>query len=160
MKQKAAKLNKIQVQVVRSVIEDRAAWLFFLYREIKNVYGKKKAEKLAKKAIRKFGYFKAKKRGKMGTPEKWVKKHLKSVGRTVFKSKGVKVGKIEAELHLHYCPLVKTWKKLGATKKEITLLCDIALEGDRGRAEIEGFRFEAPKTIARGDNFCRLILKK
>jgi hypothetical protein len=144
---------------VRSAIEDRAAYLFFLYKEMEKDFGKKKAEELARKAIRKFGYFKAKKRGRVYTPEKWIKQHLQSVSGSVFKSQGVKVSKKEGELNFYYCPLVRAWKKLGASKKEIALLCDIAMEGDRGRGKVECFKVEIPKTIGRGDKFCRLILK-
>jgi len=153
------KLNTIKtIKLVRSAIEDRAEWLYFLYKEMEKAFGKKKAEELARKAIRKSGHFKAKKRGKTDTPGKWVKKHSKSISCLVFKSKAIKVSKDIGELHLHYCPLVKAWQKLGATKKEISLLCDIAMEGDRGRAEIEGLEIEIPKKIGKGDKFCSLLI--
>jgi hypothetical protein len=147
------------VLAVRSAIEDRAAVLFFLYREMKKVYGAARAEKLARQAIFKFGIFKAGKRGKVSTPDKWAKQHMEGISGKVFKSKIAEAGKKQSELNFHYCPLVEAWKKLGATKKEIALLCDIAMEGDRGRASIERFSVEIPQTIGCGDSYCRLILK-
>ena len=144
---------------MRSAIEDRAAVLFFLYREMKKAYGAAKAEKLARQAIFKFGIFKAKKRGRVNTPDRWAKQHMEGISGKIFKSKAAEIGKTESELNFYYCPLVEAWKKLGATKKEIALLCDIAMEGDRGRASIERFGVEIPQTIGCGDNYCRLILK-
>ena len=147
------------ILAVRSAIEDRAAVLFFLFREMKKVYGAAKAEKLARQAIFKFGIFKARKRGRVNTPDKWAKQHMGSVSGKVFRSKSAKIEKKESELNFYYCPLVDAWKKLGATKKEIALLCDIAMEGDRGRASVERFKVELPQTIGCGDSYCRLILK-
>ncbi len=156
---KKTKKEKELVLAVRSAIEDRAAVLFFLFREMKKVYGIKKAEKLARQAIFKFGIFKAGKRGKVSTPDKWASQHLNGVSNLVFESKGAKLTKKESELNFHYCPLVEAWKKLGASKKEIALLCDIAMEGDRGRAKVERFDVEIPQTIGCGDKYCRLILR-
>lgn len=154
-------MQKINItKAVSLAIEDRAEWLYFLYKEMKKNSGKQKAEELARKAIRKFGHFKAKKKGKTETPKKWVKKHTKSISGFVFKSEAIKANKEIGELHLHYCPLVNAWKKLRATKKEIALLCDIAMDGDRGRAEAEGLKIEVSKTIGKGDKFCCLIFKK
>jgi len=156
---KNSKNDSELVLAVRSAIEDRAAVLFFLYREIKKAYGAAKAEKLARRAVFRFVIFKAGKRGKAISPDKWAKQHLKSVSGKVFKSRPAELTKNKSELNFHYCPLVEAWKKLGASKKEIALLCDIAMEGDRGRASIERFKVEIPQTIGCGDKYCRLILR-
>ena len=42
-------------------------------------------------------------------------------------------GKLSVDFH--YCPLVAAWKKLGATDEECAVLCDIAMDGDRGICE-------------------------
>ncbi len=57
-----------------------------------------------------------------------------------------------------HCPLVELWKEEGCTAEELKLLCDIAMEGDYGRAENNGLNLEIADTIARGGERCRLIL--
>lgn len=59
-------------------------------------------------------------------------------------------------IELGYCPLVKQWQDMGLSDEEIDLLCDIAMEGDRGEAETLGMKMDLEKTIGRGDGVCRL----
>jgi hypothetical protein len=40
------------------------------------------------------------------------------------------------------------------------LLCDIAMEVDRGRADFHGIPYEIDERLAKGDAFCRLVLKE
>ena len=42
------------------------------------------------------------------------------------------------KVEFNYCALVNAWKKLGFDDEKIALLCDIAMEGDRGIAEVMG----------------------
>ena len=60
---------------------------------------------------------------------------------------------------LHYCPLVAHWLEMGLDDETVALLCDIAMEGDRGIAEGVGVDFDLQSTIARGDEVCRLCYK-
>jgi hypothetical protein len=65
------------------------------------------------------------------------------------------------EVEFRYCPLVAAWQKLGATEGEISLLCDIAMEGDRGIVSAYAdFRMELGQTIAGGANCCTLAFGK
>lgn len=66
----------------------------------------------------------------------------------------------ELSVDFHYCPLVAAWKKLGATDEECSVLCDIAMDGDRGICEKMGFDFHLGKTIANGDDICEVRIKK
>ena len=53
--------------------------------------------------------------------------------------------------------LVEAWKKLGLPQDEISALCDIAMDGDRGIIEGLGcLKFDLPKTIANGDDVCQI----
>jgi hypothetical protein len=45
---------------------------------------------------------------------------------------------------------------MGCTPQEIELFCDIAMEGDRGRADAHGVRMELEERIARGNPYCQL----
>ena len=59
---------------------------------------------------------------------------------------------------MKYCALVEAWKEIGCTDAEIDLFCDIAMEGDRGRAAVHGVRMELEERIGKGDSFCKLII--
>lgn len=63
-------------------------------------------------------------------------------------------------IELGYCPLVKQWQEMGLSDEMIDLLCDIAMEGDRGEAETLGMELDLEKTIGRGDGVCRLTFRK
>ncbi len=63
-------------------------------------------------------------------------------------------------IELGYCPLVTQWQNMGLSDEEIDLLCDIAMEGDRGEAETLGMEMDLEKTIGRGDSVCRLTFCK
>lgn len=56
----------------------------------------------------------------------------------------------------HYCSLLSAWQKLGLDDETCALLCDIAMEGDRGVAEGLGLDFTLDQTIAQGCDVCRL----
>ena len=58
-----------------------------------------------------------------------------------------------------FCPLVEAWQELGCSRKEIDLLCDIAMEVDRGRAIYHNIPLEITRRIATGDPYCCLVLK-
>lgn len=59
-------------------------------------------------------------------------------------------------IDFHYCALVKVWKKLGFDDKTCALLCDIAMDGDRGIAEVMELRLEFGRTIEQGCPNCAL----
>lgn len=64
-------------------------------------------------------------------------------------------------IDFHYCPLVEAWKKLGLPQDEISALCDIAMDGDRGIIEGPGcLKFDLPKTIANGDDVCQIRITR
>ena len=67
----------------------------------------------------------------------------------------------EMKIDFHYCPLVAAWTKLTGDDEKIALLCDIAMDGDRGIAsQFPSFEFELGKTIAKGDGICEVRFHK
>ncbi|OYO91811.1 hypothetical protein CG709_12675 [Lachnotalea glycerini] len=67
----------------------------------------------------------------------------------------------EFNIEFHYCPLVAAWRKLTEDEEEIAMLCDIAMDGDRGIAStFPNFEFQLGKTIAKGDSICEVCFKK
>ena len=51
-------------------------------------------------------------------------------------------------------------KNVMASDDEIALLCDIAMDGDRGICEVLGLDFKLGKTIAKGDPICEIRIKQ
>ncbi len=65
----------------------------------------------------------------------------------------------EAVVTLHYCALLNAWQKMGMSDEELALMCDIAMEGDRGIAEGAGLDFELEGSLAEGCKCCTLRYK-
>jgi len=144
---------------VREAIKDRATWFALLYRSFAKVLPTEEVEKLARDAIYQFGMLKGKKDGGNISPDEWVERHMAKGSGEVFQSK-ISKEKDYSEQRMTFCPLVEAWKEIGCTEEEIDLFCDIAMEGDRGRADYHGIPWDIPKRLGRGDSFCQLILKK
>ncbi len=65
------------------------------------------------------------------------------------------------DIDFHYCPLVAAWQKLGIPEQDFPLLCDIAMDGDRGIiSTYENFEFFLGDTIAKGGDVCEIRIKR
>jgi hypothetical protein len=133
--------QKEMIDKVRAAIKDRATWLALLVRSFK--------------AIFEFGRMKAKNDPRDFSPAAWVEKHVSKGSSLVFDS-DVEINDKGAVQRMKFCALVEAWKEMGCTPQEIDLFCDIAMEGDRGRADAHGVRMELEERIARGDKYCHL----
>ncbi len=147
----------IWVPKVRQAMKDRAAWLLFIYRSFSKILPADEVERSLREAIREFGHLRAKRDGNALSARGWVDKHEDTGAIEVLASNLVRNGGT-CEQQMTYCPLVEQWKEEGCNKEELKLLCDIAMEGDYGRAEKNGLNLEITETIARGAERCRLIL--
>lgn len=149
----------VLIQKVRAAIGDRAVYLALLYRSYSTVLPAEEAEKLARKAIHEFGLYKGKADQQTMTPKKWVDHYIESGGSDLFEG-NIKVGEDQCEQFMTYCPLMAGWKELGCSESEMNLLCDIAMEVDRGRADFHGIPYEINERLANGDPYCRVVLKQ
>jgi hypothetical protein len=147
------------IKKVREAIKDRATWFVLMYKSFSKVLPPEEVERLAREAIYQFGTLKGKKDGEKISPDEWVEKHMTKGSGQVFQSE-INKEKDFSEQRMTYCPLVEAWKELGCSDEEIDLFCDIAMEGDRGRADYHGIPWDIPKRLGKGDSFCQLILKK
>jgi hypothetical protein len=143
------------VAKIRAAIKDRATWFALLYRQFKTALPEVQVEALARKAIYEFGRLKAAKDPEPFGPRTWVERHVEKGSSLVFDS-DVEMGDDESIQQMKYCALVEAWTELGCTPEEIDLFCDIAMEGDRGRADAHGVKMELKERIGKGDSFCRL----
>ncbi len=147
------------VQNVRAAFGDRAIYLALLYRNFSRALPPEQAEALARKAIYEFGQLKGKADTGRMTPESWVDHHVACGGAAIFETEIVKA-EDRTEMHMTFCPLMAGWKQMGCSAEEMDLLCDIAMEVDRGRADFHGIPYEISERLAKGDPICRLVLKK
>jgi hypothetical protein len=147
--------QKEMIDKVRAAIKDRATWFALLYRSFKEAFPEDEVQRLSRKAIYEFGRLKAKKDPPGFSPELWVRRHVEKGSALVFDS-DVEVNDEGAVQQMKFCALVEAWKELGCSKEEIDLFCDIAMEGDRGRADAHGVSMELEERIGRGDPYCRL----
>ncbi len=143
------------IEKVRAAIKDRATWFALLYKQFKRVLPEKDVEAAARRAIYEFGLLKAKKDPKEFSPKAWVERHVEKGSSLIFDS-DIEVNEEGAVQQMKYCALVEAWKEIGCTPQEIDLFCDIAMEGDRGRADGHGVRMELNERIGKGDSCCRL----
>ncbi|MAG98873.1 MAG: L-2-amino-thiazoline-4-carboxylic acid hydrolase [Alphaproteobacteria bacterium] len=147
----------IWVPKVRAAVKDRAAWLLYLYRAFSDVLPPEEVEKRLRQGVREFGHLKGRRDGAGFTSRQWIDGHENKGSKLVFDSKLVR-GNGTNEQQMGFCPLVELWRDEGCTPEETLLLCDIAMEGDRGRAEAHGMDMELEQTLAAGDACCRLII--
>lgn len=147
--------EKEMIDKVRAAIKDRATWFALLYRTFKETFPEQEVERLSRKAIFEFGRMKAKKDPADFSPRAWVERHVAKGSSLVFDS-DVEINETGAVQRMKFCALVEAWKEMGCTPQEIDLFCDIAMEGDRGRADAHGVRMELEERIGRGDKFCNL----
>lgn len=147
----------IWVPKVRNAIKDRAAWLLYLYRAFSDVLPAEEVEKRLRQGVRSFGHLKGRNDGADFTSRQWIDGHENKGSKLVFDSELVR-GEGTNEQQMGFCPLVELWKAEGCSQDEIVFLCDVAMEGDYGRAAEHGMGIELEETIAKGDKRCRLIV--
>jgi len=151
--------EEVGVQRVRAAVRDRALYFALLYRAFAKTLTSVEVEHLAREAIYEYGRLKGQMDAKPMTPESWVDCHVSSGSAALFESRVTK-GEQQSEILMTYCPLMEAWKQLGCSPKEIDILCDIAMEVDRGRADYHRIPYQTAARMARGDPFCRLVLMK
>ena len=149
-----AKTNQKEVEILRQAIEHRAMWFALLIDAAKE---KGLDPNFARAAIHKCGIFQGRNKfprtDDLGEFEKtFVTPQLREVFQMEPKREGNTL-----RVSFHDCPLVAAWKKLGIPEEQLPLLCDIAMEGDRGVASTyENMQFTLGKTIAQGNPTCEV----
>ncbi len=147
------------VDQVRGAYGHRAEWLYFL---TKNALADEEEDGPLHQAIRQCGYLHGRKKfGDTSSLQEFADVFRSHPAREVFEMQTNHLDDNLFEIEFHVCPLVKAWKELGATDEEISKLCDIAMDGDRGIIEELGiYDFELPETIADGYERCLIRISK
>ena len=155
-----SKINDKNVLENRAAVEHRATWFYLLLDE-----ARKEGldwDSFARRAIFKCGCF-------HGNTNFNDIKNLKDFSNILISDTAEKV--FEAEtieltdekfiLEFNYCPLVAAWLKHTDNEEDISKLCDIAMDGDRGIVStLEDYNINIHSTIASGADSCHIVIKK
>ncbi len=150
-----------KVTVNRAQIEHRATWMALIYDEMVKA-GVEDAEGIVRRAIRRTGHFHGQRllarRESLTDCSAFQKEFLgeeETLVPQTFKMK-LRADEDNCYADFHYCALLSAWKKLGFDDETCALLCDMAMDGDRGIAEEIGIRLELTDTLAKGCETCKL----
>lgn len=149
---------------IRNAIEHRATWFYLLLDEARK--NGADVEEIGRNAISRCGRFHGiEKMMKNCKDPKDLKEFIKVFadenGQKVFEMEVVENTKDKLYLDFHYCPLVAAWQKLGVSEEEIRILCDIAMDGDRGIiSQFDGYTFSLDGAIANGDPVCKIRINQ
>jgi len=151
--------KQFSVEQLRGAYGHRAEWLYFL---TKNHLANEDENGPLHQAIRQCGYYHGRKKfGDTTSLQEFAEVFRSGPARDVFEMQTNRLDDELFEVEFHTCPLVKAWKELGATDEEISKLCDIAMDGDRGIIEELGtYSFELAETIADGSDRCLIRIGK
>lgn len=150
--------KQFSVEQVRGAYGHRAEWLYFLS---KTGLAEEGEDGPLHQAIRQCGRIHGRKKfGNASSLQEFADVFRGSPAREVFEMQTNHLDDELFEVEFHVCPLVKAWKELGASDEEISKLCDIAMDGDRGIIEELGtYDFELPETIADGHERCLIRIR-
>lgn len=157
-----ATINEEKININRAQIEHRATWMGLIFDEA--VKAGVDAEGILRRAIKRCGLihgegFKA----LCADPENcedFRNAFLGEIGVKTFEMDNIHATNDDVKVDFHYCALLSAWKKLGFDEERCALLCDIAMDGDRGIAEAMGLSLDLTDTIAKGCSDCKLHFHK
>ena len=146
----------------RGCNETRGSWMALFYLEAKE--RGIDLEPIMRSAIRKYGRMNGKKeRARFPdgvlTARAYGSYFVSRSAPNTFEKEVRKDTEDEFVVDFHYCSLLAAWQSLGLDSETCALLCDIAMEGDRGIAEGLGLDFTLEQTIAQGCETCRLCYR-
>lgn len=142
----------------RSAIEHRATWMYLLIEEAKK---RGLDPEFARDAIYNCGCFHMSTKPETDDLKEYCDNIFTDIGRKTFEQE-VDITEDEYKVTFNYCPLVSAWQKQTNDDEYIDLLCDMAMEGDRGLFSDPRFEFHLDQTIAQGCDSCivRITRKK
>ncbi|MDR3342859.1 MAG: L-2-amino-thiazoline-4-carboxylic acid hydrolase [Treponema sp.] len=145
-------------EVNRAQIQHRATWMALIYDEM--VKAGIDAEPIIRRAIKRCGTIHGERFKRQcadpGSCTDFRTVFLGDLGINTFNMDAISADKDNMQVNFHYCALVDAWQKLGFDDKTCALLCDMAMDGDRGIAEAMGLSLDLRETIAQGCPGCKL----
>jgi hypothetical protein len=148
--------------VNRAQIEHRATWMGLIYDEM--VKAGVDAEPIIRRAIKRCGRIHGENIKKQcANPSDcgdFRNAFLSDLVVKTFDMRPISADRDSLSVDFHYCALTSAWQKLGFDDKTCDLLCDMAMDGDRGIAEVMGLHLDLEETIAKGCPDCKLRFRK
>jgi len=163
MNQNVSSINDdYDVNIVRKAIEHRATWMGLMCLEAEKDGAD--WESIARKAVEQTGRLQGELilealAGAKDIPS-FAKEFLPELNKKLFEMEVTEISEDKLEIEFNYCPLVNAWRKLGIDEEKIKILCDIAMDGDRGIAKQVGFDFKLGGTIAKGGRCCEVLFRR
>ena len=141
----------------RAAIKDRATWFALLYQEFLTELPQETVEKTCRKAIYSYGKLKASRDNMKHNARSLLDNFVETGGAKIFDAEITETenGVLNT---VRNCALIDAWKEMGCNAEEVDLFCDIAMEGDRGRAEGHGIHLELRETLGKNDDYCWICL--
>lgn len=154
-----AKIHTAETDAQRAAIEHRATWLALIFDEGRKA-GVENIEAVLRSAIRRCGHIHgARFRENMNGEADFCgmcPQFLTPTAQLNFEQEVTTCTHDELAADFHYCPFVTAFKKLDMSDDDIALLCDIAMEGDRGVGDAMDSDLAIPKRISLGDDYCQI----
>lgn len=155
-----------KIAINRAQIEHRGTWMALIYDEM--VRAGIDAEPIIRRAIKRTGHIHGERiLSGEDAPidcEEFKNKFFGSddsaVGIQSFNMTNVSSDEKNVYSTFRYCALLKAWQKLGFDDATLVLLCDMAMDGDRGIAETVGLNLKLEDTLAKGCTSCKLHFSK
>ncbi|MCE5257152.1 MAG: L-2-amino-thiazoline-4-carboxylic acid hydrolase [Spirochaetaceae bacterium] len=155
-------IHEDKIDLARACIEHRATWMALTFLEMQK--RGLDAEGITRAAVRQTGHIHGarikEKTADVEDLRDFNAAFLNEDGRKNFEIDIVEAEHDHLKAEFHYCALVSAWQKLGLDEATIALLCDIAMDGDRGIAEAMGYTLDLSDTIAKGCKTCKLHFHK
>jgi hypothetical protein len=149
-------------EVNRAQVEHRATWMGLIYDEMKKAGVD--AEAILRRAVRRCGHLHGERlKKKCADPENaadFRNAFLSDLAVKTFNMDSISADRDNVRVTFHYCALMGAWQNLGFDDETCALLCDIAMDGDRGIAETLGLSLDINSAISRGNPDCQLHFHK
>lgn len=150
-----------KVDLLRGAIEHRATWMALMMEAARKAG--LDPEAFTRAAILKCGHFHGAniqssqiEEGLPGFKDAFIPE----VTQKTFEMDVVRCDEDQLHIEFHYCPLVNAWLKQGVSEEDLKLMCDAAMDGDRGIAAECGYGYKLGKTIANGYDICEVTFSK
>ena len=114
-------------------------------------------EAYARAAIRKLGRLFSLHHPRTDSVREYMDSFLTPTTLSQFGAELVSLDDAEGVVHFHYCPMLGMWRRLTDDEKELGLICDCAMDVDRGIFDCyPGIDFELKRAIGAGDDVCEI----
>ena len=147
-------------KVVRDLTAGRGRLLYFVWKVLQEKG--LDADELVKEACYRWGQNNGERMGEnIKTPSDLLKRLSFKAGVLAWDQQFTILNDETASKEFNYCPHIKAFEELGATKEEIAKLCkEMLCYGDYGMASVHPVKLEWDgKTIAEGAERCVMMLK-